>query len=161
MKVVRLKPLLSCYFSYYYFLPLCFLLYCSSFFCFFFWSDFFLAGGWGGTRKTFSWQRIFDRTITVAFHLIELFCFCSCFFFFLFFFSRLSTLQHWSGVVVTPRLAHLKLPFNPQFKYMTLMYQQHHEGSFGLVFASNELKRDRFFEADTQWKFKRLLKVGL
>ena len=72
---------------------------------------FFFGGGGWGTKETCSWQRRFDRTITVAFHVIGLFCFC--FFVFFIYFSRLSTLQHWSSVTVTPRIAHLKLPFQP------------------------------------------------
>ena len=30
------------------------------------------------------------------------------------------------------KIAHLKLPFNPQFKYMTFMYQQHMRDLLGL-----------------------------
>ena len=50
--------------------------------------------------------------------------------------------------------------FNPQFKYTTFMYQQHMKDLLVLVLPQ-EFKTDRFFEADTQCKFKRLLKAGL
>ena len=58
------------------------------------------------------------------------------------------------------KVAHLKLSFNQQFRYMTCMSQQHMKDFFCFVFASMELKRGRFCEADTQCKFKCLLKAG-
>ena len=80
MKVVRLKPLLLAIFIIIIFCP--YVLFCIVFvlFCLFF----FFRGGGGGQRKHFLHKR-FDRTITVAFHVIGLFCFC---FFFLFLFFQ-------------------------------------------------------------------------
>ena len=72
MKVVRLKPLLLAIFIIIIFCP--YVLFCILFvlFCFL---SFFLGGG---ERKHFLHKR-FDRTITVAFHVIGLFCFCFLF----------------------------------------------------------------------------------
>ena len=58
------------------------------------------------------------------------------FVFFLFYFSKLSTLQHCISVTVTARIAHLKLPFNPQFKYMTFIYINSRGMMFRFCFVS-------------------------
>ena len=50
----------------------------------------------------------------------------------------------------------------PQFKYTTFIYQRHIYiyGCFDFTCASEKLKKNRFFQADSQCKFKRLLKAG-
>ena len=84
------------------------------------WLDFFFGGGGGGGQRKHFFDKRFDRTITVAIHVIGLFCFC-----FFFSFSIFPSFLPCNTEVASLRL--LKLPFNPQFKYMTLMYQQHME----------------------------------
>ena len=112
MKVVRLKPLLLAIFIIIIFCP--YVLSCIDFvlFCFLF----FFRGGGGGQRKHVLHKR-FDRTITVAFHVVGLFCFC--------FFFSFSIFPSFLRCNTEVALRLLKLPFNPQFKYMTFMYQQH------------------------------------
>ena len=74
---------------------------------------------WGGGQRKHVLDKRFDRTITVAFYVIGLFCFC--------FFWGGGGGGKKSFYVATLKIAlrFLKLPFNPQFKYMTFMYQQH------------------------------------
>ena len=42
-----------------------------------------------------------------------------------------------------------------------MTYDFHLSTAYGFVFASKELKRDRFCEADTHCKFKRVLKPNV
>ena len=67
----------------------------------------------------------------VLFYIIFLF-FLSMFCFFLFLFCFVLLFFFWEGgggqrkeIILLTKIAHLKLPFNPPFKYMTFMYQQH------------------------------------
>ena len=51
--------------------------------------------------------------------------------------------------------------FQPAIQIHDFHVSTAYERSFGFLCASKELKRHRFFEADTHCKFKRLLKAGL
>ena len=107
MKVVLLKPLLLAIFIIIIFFPYVF-------FCIVLFFVFFSGGG--GAKKTFSSQKISSDNNS-GFPCDWIILFLLSFSFSIFpSFLRCNT-------EVALRL--LKLPFNPQFKYMTLMYQQH------------------------------------
>jgi len=88
---------------------------------------------------------------------LSLFCFCFVFVcLFVCFCGEAEQRKHFLDKDSTPQTF-----FQPAIKIHDFDVSTAYVRSFGFVFASKELKRDRFFEADTQYKFKRLLKAGL